>query len=359
MTKKHIHIKVGRRIIGPGAPVFIIAEIGTNHNGDAGLALRMIKEAKRAGVDAVKMQIVDAEASYMKGSASYEIFSKMPLPFEELKMLRSEAQKRGLIFFATPGDIPSLEVLLKLRSPAIKISSGSMTNAILLREAGRTGLPVILSTGMAYMDEVKRAVRTLERSGAKEIAVLHCVSNYPPRHDELNLRNIEEMRREFKYPVGYSDHTEGALASYAAVAMGACVIEKHFTLDKRFKGPDHHFSAAPGELRKLVQGIRSIEKMAGCGGKGPTGRELKLRDSIRRSLVFSRDIKKEDILREGDIQAKRLVSGSGVAADRYNEILGAMLKKDVFKDEPVKENLLHKRGRYARTKHTCSSRSSR
>lgn len=339
-----MRIKIANKRIGGKAPTFIIAEIGTNHNGDFKLAMRMIKEAAEVGADAVKLQIVESDASYLKGSASYDIFSRVSLTFEELKKLKAEARKRKIIFFATPGDIPSLKLLLRLKSSAIKISSGCMTNTPLLKEAARTGLPIIISTGMAYMKEVQTAISTLKESGAKDIVILHCVSSYPSRYEELNLKTLETLKREFKYPIGYSDHTKGALASFVAVLMGASVIEKHFTLDKRLKGPDHHFSADPAELRELVSGIRSIEKMAGTSVKRPNRVEMKTRDAIRRFLVFTRDLKKGVVIKEDDISAKRLIRGKGLAPEYYNRVIGRRLRSKVDKDQPVNMKWLYQRG---------------
>lgn len=335
-----MHIRVRHKIIGDNTPTFIIAEIGTNHNGRFDLALEMIREAAKAGADAVKLQVVNPEESYIKESSSYNIFKKVYLDFGALKRLKNEAERRGLIFFATPGDISSLDMLLRLKVPLIKVSSGCMTNVILLREIAKTGLPIIMSTGMSYLREVKEAVAELEAYGAKDITLLHCVSTYPATYKEVNLNAINILQSEFKYPVGYSDHTKGNLASFAAVALGAKIIEKHFTLNRRFKGPDHRFSADPKELKELIIGIRDIEKTIKGHIKKPAESEKQSRTKIRRFLVATKNLAKGSILSEEDVGVKRLIKGKALAPKYYDSVVGKKIAKDVKKDEPITFNLL-------------------
>jgi sialic acid synthase SpsE len=330
-----MEIRVRDRLIGGRGRVFIIAELGTNHNGSESLALKMIKEAARCGVDAVKLQLVNADESYVRECRSYDIFKKISLSFDSLKRLKSAAERAGLIFFATAGDISSLKLLLRLKAPLIKISSGCMTNSILLREAALTGLPIIISTGMSYLEEVREAVSELEENGAGEMALLHCVSAYPCRGNEVNLNAIRALRSAFRYPVGYSDHTEGNLAPWAAAAVGAKVLEKHFTVDRRLKGPDQRFSAGPREMKELVDGVRSIEEMLGKDLKRPAGREKDLRNRLRRFLVYAKDLAKGSILCEEDIGIKRLNRGVGMPAGRYSEIVGMRTTRKVKRDQPI------------------------
>lgn len=335
-----MQIKVKNKKIGDNSPVFIIAEIGTNHNGRSDIALEIIKEAAKAGVDAVKFQVVSPDESYVKGSTSYNIFKRVYLDFDALRRLKNESERRGLIFFATAGDIPSVDTLLKLKVPLIKISSGCMTNVTLLRKIAKTNLPVIVSTGMSYLKEVKESVTELESYGAKEIALLHCVSTYPAAYKEINLNAIEILRSEFKYPVGYSDHTKENLASFAAVAIGGKIIEKHFTLNKKFKGQDHHFSADPKELKELVHGIRNIEEMMKRHTKKPAVSERESRLKIRRFLVAAQNLAKGSILHEENVGVKRLIKGKALPPKYYDSIIGKKIVKNIKKDEPITLDVL-------------------
>lgn len=335
-----MQIKVKNKRIGDGAPVFIIAEIGTNHNGRLDLALRMVREAAKAGVDAVKLQVVDPDESYVKPSPSYKIFKKIRLDISALRNIKREAEKRGLIFFATPGDMRSLEILVRLKVPLIKISSGCMTNITLLRKIAKTRLPVIMSTGMSYLSEVKKAVSELEAHGAKKIALLHCVSSYPTLPKEVNLRRMNTLRSEFRYPIGYSDHTVENLASFASVALGGKIIEKHFTINKKFKGPDHHFSADPKDLRQLVEGIRNIEKMIQDNPKTPAQSEKKSRSKLRRFLVAAQDLESGAVLDEDYVAIKRLPQGGTLSPEYYDRIIGRKVIRGIKKDKPITMGLL-------------------
>lgn len=336
-----MQIKVRNKKIGDNAGVFVIAEIGTNHNGSLDIAKKMVKEAAAAKVDAVKIQIVNPDESYIKGSKSYRIFKKIYLDFNSLKDLKYEAEKRGLIFFATAGDISSLDAIIRLKAPIVKISSGSMTNILLVREAARTGLPIIISTGMSYLKEVKEVIAELENNKAREIIILHCTSVYPAGYEDLNLNSISTLKKAFRYPVGYSDHTKDNLACLVSVSMGARVIEKHFTLDKRSPGPDHYFSADPEELTGLVKAIRDIERMMGSAAKRPTETERILRNKVRRFLVFNKDLTKEDVLTKDNIGIKRIARGQrGLSSQHYDSIVGRKVIKNVKKNEPVRFGLL-------------------
>lgn len=335
-----MQIRIRDKKIGDESPVFIVAEIGTNHNGRPDLAFRLIDEAARAGVDALKLQVVNPEESYVKGTPSYKIFKKIYLDFDVLKDLKKEAERKGLVFFATPGDLSSLNMLLELKVPMIKISSGCMTHLLLTKKAARTGLPIIVSTGMSYLKEIKEAVSGLEKNGAREIILLHCVSLYPAAYKEINLNAIVALRSFFKYPVGYSDHTMGNPASFTAVAMGAKVIEKHFTLDKKLKGTDHALSADPRELKELVDGIRDIEKMMGKPIKKPVTKEKLSRATSRRFLVFAKDLAKNSVLNEKDVGVKRIIRGRGLSPEYYNSVIGKKIVEDVKKDKPIRLSLI-------------------
>jgi len=335
-----MRIKVNNKIIGDRSPVFVIAEIGTNHNGKLNLAMKMVDEAAKAGADAVKLQIVNVNESYVSASPSYDIFKKINLRFDALEKLKKASEEKGLVFFATAGDVSSLATIARLRIPIIKISSGCMTNVVLIRKIARTGLPIVMSTGMSYLYEVRETVAELEKHGARKIAILHCVSSYPARHEELNMNAIKVLQHTFKYPVGYSDHAQGNSASLVAVAIGARLIEKHFTLDKRLRGPDHRFSSDPRDLKDLVEGIRDIEKMMGREIKRPSKSEMASRNKLRRFLVFTRDLTNGATITKEDIGIKRFPGKRGLPPKWYDSIIGKRIVKDVGKDEPVRLSLI-------------------
>lgn len=335
-----MQIKIKNKKIGDNAPVFVIAEIGTNHNGDINLAKRIIKAAAKAKADAVKIQLVNPDESYAKDSPSYRIFRKVSLSFSALTELKKEADRLNIIFFATAGDILNIELIVKLKMPLIKISSGCMTNTLLLREAARMRLPVIMSTGMAYLAEIKSSVHELERNGAKDIALLHCTSSYPAEYSDLNLNSIKTLKDNFKYPIGYSDHTVDNLASLAAVSIGAAVIEKHFTLSRKLRGPEHYFSSEPAEFSRLVGEIRGIKRMMGSYVKMPTEKELKARNTFRRYLVFARKLDKGAVIQSKDIGVKRLNKKAGLSPESYDGVIGRRTVMVVDKDEPVSLKVL-------------------
>lgn len=322
-------------------PVFIIAEAGVNHNGDVRIARRMIHAARKAGADAVKFQIFRAEtlvtpkapkARYqLKGTGAkesqFKMLKKLELTHTDFLSLKKECSRKEILFMATPFDEESVDFLEPLVD-RYKISSGDLTNTPLLQHMARKGKPVILSTGMATMEEIQEAMDVLE--GAP-VTLLHCTTNYPCPFDEANLRAIVTLREEFNTPVGYSDHTAGIEAAIAAVALGATVVEKHFTLDRKMKGPDYKASLEPDELEKMVASIRIIERALGDGIKKPLPSELKIAKQARRSLAFARDLTAGSILTDGDLVAKR--PGTGLSPGQKDQMVGRRITRDVAKDE--------------------------
>ncbi len=346
-------VKIGSREVGEGKAVFIVAEAGDNHNGKLAMALRMVEVAKKAGADAVKFQTFVTEelvtrtaekAPYQKenapGSAvrrtQFEMLKELELKEKDFEEIERECRTQGIMFLSSPFDEPSVEVLERLGVPAYKVPSGEITNFPLLEKIVAKGKPVILSTGMSTMDEVREAVsamRRMRKAGAEELVLLHCTSNYPAAFETLNLRAMVAMREEFGVPVGYSDHSLGIEASVAAVAMGACVIEKHFTLDKSLPGPDHAASLEPGELSRLVEAIRNVEKAMGDGVKRPDESEIPVREVARKSVVGKVPFKKGDRYERKQLTVKR--PGTGRPPKDIFVMPGTTAEVDSGADMPI------------------------
>lgn len=326
--------------------VLIIAEAGVNHNGNLDMAKQLIDVAASCGVDIVKFQTARldslvskcaAMADYQKNNIGQEktqkeMLAELLLPFEDFIILADYCKEKGVEFLSTPFDIDSINFLKDMVN-VWKVPSGEITNYPYLREIGKTGKKVILSTGMSTMDEVEAAVKVLNQFGTKDIILLHCTTEYPAPYDQINLRAMNAMADRFGLEVGYSDHTEGVEVSLAAVAMGAKVIEKHFTLDKTLPGPDHKASMSPEELRSLVVGIRRIEKALGDGEKRPTAVEEKNKSVVRKSIVAARGIAKGELLTEDNLTTKR--PGSGINPMKWDEVIGTVAVRDFEEDEVI------------------------
>jgi len=329
--------------------VFIIAEAGVNHNGDVGIAKQMIDIAREAGADAVKFQTFKAEklvtkfttkAEYQKKTTAedesqLEMLKRLELSLDEHKELFDYCRKKNIMFLSSPFDSESIDLLCSLGLEIFKIPSGEITNLPFLKKLGSLAKKVILSTGMADSNEVKNAIDVLEKAGTRKdcITILHCTSEYPAPLEEVNLRAIKTLKRSFGLAVGYSDHTLGIEASIAAVAMGACVIEKHFTVDRNLAGPDHKASLEPAELKAMVEAIRNIEKALGDGIKVSALSELKNKAVSRKSIVASRKIKQGDTFAEENITVKR--PGIGISPGQWENIIGKKAKKNFRKDELI------------------------
>lgn len=329
--------------------VFIIAEAGVNHNGDAARAQALIDAAARAGADAVKFQTFrpdmlvtrDAQkARYQKAQtgsdqSQHDMLAALSLDEDVFRELSRYCATRSIMFLSTPFDAGSVSFLASLEVPLIKVSSGDLTNLPLLRHIGSLKLPVILSTGMATLGEIEASVDALEQAGVtrQDITLLHCNTDYPTPWHDVNLRVIDTLRRAFELPVGYSDHTPGIEIACAAVALGATVIEKHFTLDRNLPGPDHKASLEPDELAALVQSIRHIELAMGSPRKGPTASEFPNRAVARRSLVASRPIRAGEVFSPENLVAKR--AGRGLSPMLWDHVIGCVARRDFAEDEPV------------------------
>jgi N,N'-diacetyllegionaminate synthase len=327
-------ITIGRRIVGRDHPCFIIAEAGVNHNGSLPMALRLIDEASKAGADAVKFQtfkadrlvtINAAKAAYqLEGTdpleSQYEMLRRLELSPAAHRELTAHCRQRGILFMSTPFDEDSANSLADLGVEVFKIPSGEITNQTFLAHVARFALPLIISTGMSNLSEVDAAVSTVRGAGNDQCVLLHCVSNYPADPADVNLRAMKTMRQTFHLPVGYSDHTSGIEVALAAVALGACVVEKHFTLDRDLAGPDHRASLEPGEFRKMVEGIRTVESALGHGRKEPAASEANTAAVARKSLVAARDIPVGTQLDEQMIVCKR--PGTGLPPAMLPALIG-------------------------------------
>ncbi|MBI4615064.1 MAG: N-acetylneuraminate synthase family protein [Planctomycetes bacterium] len=329
-------VRVAHRRIGPGQPVFVVAEIGATHGGRLDVALALVESAARCGVDAVKLQTIAVDESYVPGEPSYEIFKNLWFERTDLAILRKSCEERGLVLFSTPGDFASLDLLVELGVPLLKISSGLLTNLPLVRRAAGTGIPLVVSTGMSHLDEVEHAVRAAEEAGCRELLLMHCVSLYPAPARSLNLSVLPFLARDFACPVGYSDHHDGFAACLAATALGARAIEKHFTLDRNQEGPDHAFSSDPEEMSHLVLGVREVETMLGNPRKAPAPEEVPARDRYRRCLVAKRAITRGEVLSGESIGLKRPRAGKrGLSPDLYDRVLGRQAASDIPADESL------------------------
>lgn len=328
--------------------VYIIAEAGVNHNGRLDLALQLCDAAKEAGVDAIKFQTWKTEliiskntemADYQKKNlgnddSQYDMLKKLELSYDNFRLIKDYCDNIGLQFLSTADETESLDFLCELGMPFIKLGSGEITNIPYLRYCAKKNMPLIISTGMCNLSDVATAFDVLTEAGAKDITILHCTTNYPCPMDEVNLRAMQTMKDAFKCKVGYSDHTMGTEIPIAAVATGAEIIEKHFTLDRNMEGPDHKASLEPQELKYMVDCIRNIEVALGDGIKKPNASEVEISKVVLKSIVAKAAIKKGDMLTSDNITIKR--AGSGIPAAHWDMIVGTKALHDFNIDEPIR-----------------------
>lgn len=328
------------------AKVLIIAEAGVNHNGDINLARQLVDKAKEAGADIIKFQTFKLEsivskfaemADYQKDNigiveSQKEMLKKITLPYEAFLELYKYCNKKEIQFLSTPFDIGSIHFLNDM-VPFWKIPSGEVTNYPYLVEIAKTGKPVIMSTGMCELQEIDEAIKVLKTNGTSDITLLHCNTQYPTPYKDVNLRAMETLRNRYKVKVGYSDHTKGIEVPIAAVALGAEVIEKHFTLDKKLPGPDHKASLEPNELAAMVSSIRNIEETLGSPIKIVSDSERENIAIARKSIVAAKNIKKGEVLTIDNLTTKR--PGTGISPMRWNDVLGSKAIRDFVEDEVI------------------------
>ncbi|HEY8463886.1 MAG TPA: N-acetylneuraminate synthase family protein [Bacillota bacterium] len=330
--------QIGSRLISHQQPCYVIAEIGVNHNGKEALAVELVKEAAKAGADAIKFSKPDPYKLHSKerhsshclenfchdGTAEAEYAAQFALSDKVLIKVAQLCKKLKIDFLSTPFDEASVDFLVTLGVPAIKIGSGDLTADSFLRYVAKQKLPVILSTGMSTLEEVHHAVALLMEHGCPELALLHCVSNFPAPLEGLNLRAMQTLEREFDVPVGFSDHTTGIEAATVAVALGGCIVEKHFTLNKELPGPDHRYSLDPYEMARMVKEIRQVELILGVEQKVPTVAELEFRKFGRRSIVAKETIEPQTLITEAMLMLKR--PGTGIPPRDLYKVLGRKAK---------------------------------
>lgn len=327
--------------------ILIIAEAGVNHNGSLERAKEMALAAKKAGADIVKYQTAVPEqvvsrfaekADYQKqqtGSeeSQLEMIKKIHFGFEEHRQLKEYCDEIGIRYLSTPFDLDSIDFLATLDMPVWKIPSGEITNLPYLEKVAALKKPLILSTGMSMLSEIEDALAVLEENGCEDVTLLHCNTEYPTPMEDVNLLAMRDLEEQFALPVGFSDHTLGIEADIAAAALGACVIEKHFTLDKTLEGPDHQASLEPDELEAMVRAIRNIEKALGTGDKHVTPSEAKNRPIARKSIVAKRAIKKGEVFTAENLTTKR--PGDGISPMRWYDVLGKAASRDFAEDEKI------------------------
>ncbi len=325
----------------------IIAEAGVNHNGSLDLALELCDKAKEAGADVVKFQTWQTEKIITKSVAQaeyqaentgvqesqFDMLKRLELSYDDFRIIKAHCDEIGIVFSSTADEETSLDFLIELGIPFIKVSSGDICNIPYLRYMGSKKMPVILSTGMSTLSDVEISINTLREGGAEDITVLHCTTNYPCPPEDVNLRSMQTLKTTFGLPVGYSDHTIGSDVSVAAVAMGATVIEKHFTLDCNMDGPDHAASTNPEDFKKMVELIRKVEMILGDGVKRPTSAEKKIAQVVTKRIVASEDIKKGELFSPENICVKR--NDIGLRAVEWDSVIGKVSNKNYAVDDGI------------------------
>jgi pseudaminic acid synthase len=338
---------IGTDPVGPGHPCYVIAEAGSNHNRDLGTAKRLIEVAAEAGADAVKFQTYTAEGLYSRHTPDmrylkdqglvgdresvWELIKRVEIPWEWHADLAEHAAAVGITFLSTPFEEAAVDLLEEVGVPAYKIASYEVNHLPLIAHAARTGKPLLLSTGMASLGDIERALDTAAVAGSRDLLLMHCAVNYPPSFHDLNLRAITTLRSAFEIPIGWSDHTPGHTADVVAVALGAAAVEKHYTLSRDHEGPDHPFALEPDELKAMVDAIREAEASLGSSVKRVTEAEAEMFRLGRRSLVAARDVAEGEVISREDVSVKR--PGFGIPVHDLDQVLGRHAAHDVVRDQ--------------------------
>ena len=342
-----MEIRLGTRTLGAGHPCLLVAEIGSNHNRDLATAKRMIDASVEAGLDAVKFQFYSPEGiiprtltpkdygwSAYRESSALEVFQRyIATPAEWFPELSDYAVAKGLIAFAAVHDERWAQRAMELRFPTLKTASMEITNLPLIETLAGFGLPLIISTGMAHVEDIARAVQTAQQAGNEQVLLLHCMANYPSRPEEFNLRQITTLRDTFGVPVGFSDHSLGHLASILSITQGACMIEKHLTLDRRQHGPDHPFAMQPEEFAELARSVRAAEAALGTGNLLSRRADEERRHVCLRSVVAARDLRRGQVITAADLTTKR--PGSGIPPRELGVLIGRTTRRDVAADDLI------------------------
>jgi pseudaminic acid synthase len=346
-------IKVGNRLIGPDQPVYVIAELSANHNQDFDQAVRIIEAAKKAGADAVKLQTytpdtmtIQSDREYFRisggtlwdGRTLHELYGEAYTPWEWQPRLKRVADDLKIDLFSSPFDPTAVDFLEKMGVPAYKLASCELVDIPLIKKIAQTGKPLVISTGMATVEEIDEALAAARTTGATEISLLKCTSAYPASPDEMNLKTIPELARRYEVPVGLSDHTAGTVVPVVAVALGASIVEKHITLSRNQKGPDSAFSLEPDEFKAMVEAVRVAERALGEVHLGPTAAEASIR-VFRRSLFVVQDVKSGEAFTESNIRSIR--PGYGLHTRYLQQILGKQAARDVDRGTPLTWEILN------------------
>lgn len=350
-----MEFKIGNRMIGENWPAYFIAEAGVNHNGSTELAYELIDAAKEAGADAVKFQTFKTESlstvkapksTYHKETTGddneqswFDLLKTQEMSLQMHKDLIAYCEKVGITFLSTPYDFESVDLLEEMGVPAYKLASCDITNIPLIKYIASKGKPLILSSGMTTIDEINMAINTLKESGLENYALLQCTANYPAPLDQSNLRVIGSYKAMYDCVIGYSDHTEGHVNPIAAVALGAKIYEKHYTLDRKLPGPDHRMSMEPNELKETIDMIRATESALGSSMKQVLDVETENRVKMRKSLVFNHDIEEGQVLKAEDVGIKR--PGSGMQPFMFEDVVGKKLNRGVKKDDQILPEILN------------------
>jgi pseudaminic acid synthase len=347
-----LNIQIGEKGIGACSPVYIIAELSANHNQNFNEAVKLINTAKKAGADAIKLQTytpdtltINCDNKYFQigkgtlweGKNLFSLYKEAYTPWEWQPKLKKIANDLGMDLFSTPFDFSSVDLLESMEVPAYKVASFEIVDIPLIQKIARTGKPIILSTGMASLAEIEEAVHAIRNEGNDQIALLKCTSAYPALPEEMNLRTIPHLSQMFDLPVGISDHTLGISVPVAAVALGACIVEKHFTLSRQIPGPDSTFSLEPQEFKTMVEAIRETEKALGRVCYEVSEHENASR-VFRRSLFVVKDVKKEELFTEENVRSIR--PGYGLAPKYLSEIIGKRARQDLKKGTPMSWNFM-------------------
>jgi N,N'-diacetyllegionaminate synthase len=326
-------IRINNKTIGENSPVFIIAEAGINHNGSLKNAKKMIDLAKKSKSDAIKFQTFKAEDLATTSSPYFKLFKKVELSDEDFGELADYSKKREIIFLSTPFSEHAVDVLHKIRVPMFKISSGDITHMPLLKYAASKMKPIIISSGMSTLTEINEAVKQIRSQKNDKIMILHSISGYPTPPKDVNMLNIKQLQKQFKNPIGFSDNGIDDLVPLVAVSLGAKIIEKHFTINKKMNVPDKNISCDPNELKTLVEKIRRIEVILGSNEKKVVNSEKETRKNARRSIIAKCNIKKDTKITSNMITIKR--PGIGIPPVKINEVIGSFAKQNIKLDEPL------------------------
>ncbi|MGY5142935.1 MAG: N-acetylneuraminate synthase family protein [Candidatus Nitrosopumilus sp. bin_32a] len=342
-------IKIGKKTVGNNHPCYIIAEIGSNFNGDLSLAKKLIKLAKKCGADAAKFQVFTTEnlisrkgfeqknAFQKKWKKSvWDVYKNAEFPRDWHSELNSYSKKIGIDFFTSPWDFDAVDSLVKLKAPAIKIGSGDITYLEILKYIGSKNLPILLATGASTLEEISIAVKTIKSTGNNKIILMQSITQYPSKISDANLKVLQTFKNKFNLNVGYSDHSPGSLVSLSSVALGACVIEKHFTLDPTMSGPDHPHSMSPDNFESMVKEIRTLENALGTGIKKVETSEKQTRVIQRRGIWTIKPIKKGEKFTRENIRSLRPVKG--LSSSNYEQLLGKISKCNLKEFHPMSKN---------------------